>query len=123
MLELRFCTETGFLNFLTNSNILFFDGVFGHRNSLLKFACTTVYCTNFSKIGFHTKYFLHDRPGHVGEDQNSNFSCTESTLYPEKTRAGIKFMNFRQKSMGSIFFVGGSPCKFFSTICFPSRKH
>ena len=33
-----------------------------------------------------------------------NFSCTESTSYPEKKeKAGIKFMNFSQKYMGSVF--------------------
>ena len=43
--------------------------------------------------------------GHVGEYYGPNFSCTESTSYPEKKeKARNKFMNFNQKYMGSVFF-------------------
>jgi len=83
MLDLRFCTVAGFLNFFTRPKILIFDGAFRNRNSLLKFLCTTVY----GKIGFHAKCFLHGRPGHVDENYNSNPLCTESTLYPKKTKS------------------------------------
>jgi len=81
--KLKFCTVPGFINFLAHRNILLFDGAFRHRNSLLKFAYTTVY----GKIGLHAKYLLHGSPGHVGKTMyNSNLLCTESALYPKKTK-------------------------------------
>ena len=44
--------------------------------------------------------------GHVGEYYGTNFLCTESTSYHEKKeKARIKFMNFSQKYMGSVFFL------------------
>ena len=47
--------------------------------------------------------------GHVGEYYGPNFSCTESTSYPEKKeKARINFMNFSQKYMGPVF-LGGHP--------------
>ena len=50
--------------------------------------------------------------GHVGEYYGHNFSCTESTSYPEKKKekAKIRFMNFSQKYMGSVVF-GVTPYK------------
>ena len=43
---------------------------------------------------------------HVGEYYGPNFSYTESTSYPEKKeKARIKFMNFCQKYVGSVFWV------------------
>ena len=43
--------------------------------------------------------------GHVGEYYGPNFSCKESTSYPEKKEenARIKFMNFSQKYKMSSF--------------------
>ena len=42
---------------------------------------------------------------HVSEYYGLNFSCTESTSYPEKKeKARIKFMNFSQTYMDSVFF-------------------
>ena len=38
------------------------------------------------KIGFHSKCLLLGRPGYVGEYYGPNFSCTESTSYPEKKK-------------------------------------
>ena len=46
----------------------------------------------------------------VGEYYGPNFSCTESTSYPEKEKARIKFMNFSQKFLGSVFL--GHPVLF-----------
>ena len=57
------------------------------------------------KIGFHTKCLFHGRPGHVGEYNGLNFSCTESTSYPKKKeKARIKFINFSEKYMDSVVF-------------------
>ena len=46
----------------------------------------------------------------MAEYYGPNFLRTESTLYPEKKeKARIRFMNFSQKYMGSVFFWGGHP--------------
>ena len=52
--------------------------------------------------------------GHVGEYYGPNFSCTESTSYPEKKKK-LEFMNFSQKYMGSVF--SGHPVHICMYIC------
>ena len=109
-LELKFCTVPCSLNFLTQSKILLFDGAFPHRNSPK--ICLHDRVWFVGKIGLRTKCLFLGRPGHVGEYYDPNFSCTESTSYPEKKKRLESNLWISVKNIWVLFFffqVGGHP--------------
>jgi len=52
---------------------------------------------------------LHGKPRYVGKNYNSSLSCTESALYPEKTKELELNFWISDKNIWILFF--GSPCR------------